>query len=101
MQKAISGVSDGKMAREKLKTEFRERQAQLDKMQAEIKRLKTSIDKDRLFLSQDALAQKENLYHRKYQEFESKLETFKTGNIIEGETLTKNILSKLKDIVRT
>jgi outer membrane protein len=98
--RALNEVSDGKRAKQRLKDEFQEKQQQLDRLQSELKSVKDSIDKDRLLLSAEALNEKEQKYRQKYSELETKLESFKREMAAKEVELTKDILTRLRTIVR-
>ncbi|MFH0799787.1 MAG: OmpH family outer membrane protein [Pseudomonadota bacterium] len=98
--RALNEVSDGKRAKQRLKDEFQEKQQQLDRLQAELGKSKDSIDRDRLLLSPEAVDEKEQNYRRKFSELQQRLESFKKEMSTKESELTKDILGRLRSIVR-
>jgi outer membrane protein len=98
--RALNGVSDGRSARKRLGSEFKDRQQQLDKLQASLERLKRDIDKERMVISTDLLSKMEEDYRRKYFELQQKFATFRNDMALKESQYTKKILLRLRKIVR-
>lgn len=98
--RALNGVSDGRSARKRLGSEFKERQQQLDRLQASLGKLKGDIDKERVVISSDLLLKMEEDYRRKYFELQQKFATFRNDMALKESQYTKKILLRLRKIVR-
>jgi len=98
--RALNEVSDGKRAKQRLKDEFEEKQAKLDRLQSELKALKDGIDRDRLIVSEEALRRREDEYQRKFNELQSRLDGFRMEMSTREHNLTNDILSRLRSIVK-
>lgn len=98
--RALNEVSDGKRAKQRLQVEFEEKQQKLDRLQKDLRRLKDGLDRDRLLISEDALRQREGEYQRKYTELEQRLTAFKMEMSEKEQQLTRDILDRLRQIVR-
>jgi Skp family chaperone for outer membrane proteins len=98
--RSLNEVSDGVVARKRLKDEFRERQQRLDRLQGEVNTMKERLDHDRMLLSADAIAARDEAYRRKVTEVQQLYADFKKGLDDRETHLTQEILSRLRDIVR-
>lgn len=98
--RALNEVSDGKRAKQRLKDEFEEKQAKLDRLQSELKALKDGIDRDRLIVSEEALRRREEEYQRKFNELQNRLDGFRMEMSTREHNLTNDILSRLRSIVK-
>lgn len=98
--RALNEVSDGKRAKQRLESEFREKQQQLGRLQSELKTAGDAIERDRLLLSPDALKDREEQYRGGYSELNQRLETFKREISAKETELTHEILNRLRSIVR-
>jgi outer membrane protein len=98
--KALNSVSDGKRIKDKLREEFREKQDKLGEIQDELGKLRDEIDKQRAELSSDKLKQKEERYRSKFFELQQMYASFRQEMESREDNLTKEVLDKLKGIVR-
>jgi Skp family chaperone for outer membrane proteins len=98
--KALNAVSDGVSARERLRTEFKERQGQLDNLQSDLTRMKDEIERNRLVLSSEELAEKEKAYRQKFMDVQRRFADFKREMANREDQLTEDILKRLRSIVK-
>jgi len=98
-QRALNEVEEGKKAKASLKSEFDQKQKQLDAVQNELQAMKTDLDKQRLILSADALKEKEENYRKKFMELQQKLATYKEDLGMKEAKLTSGILAVIYKIV--
>lgn len=99
MQRVLNEVEDGARAKERLKKEFNEKQAQLDKKQEELKKKKDEYDKQSLVLKEDARRQKQQELQQDFielQQLYAKLQKELSENEL---GLTKEIFDKAQAIV--
>ncbi|MGC8928360.1 MAG: OmpH family outer membrane protein [Myxococcota bacterium] len=99
MQRVLNEVEDGAKAKEKLKREFNEKQAQLDKKQEELKKKKEDYDKQSLVLKEDARRQKQQELQQDFielQQLYAKLQKELSENEL---GLTKEIFDKAQVII--
>lgn len=98
-KRALNEVADGRLAKRKLKAEFKERQQRLDRLQSELMALKDEIDRDRLVLPPEELEKKEKAYRRIFFDLQQKLSAFKTEMAAKESRLTEEILGRLRRVV--
>ncbi|MCX7944011.1 MAG: OmpH family outer membrane protein [Deltaproteobacteria bacterium] len=99
MQRVLNEVEDGAIAKEKLKKEFNEKQAQLDRKQEELKRKKEDYDKQALVLKEDAKRQKQQELQQDFielQQLYAKLQKELSENEL---GLTKEIFDKAQTVI--
>ncbi len=99
MQRILNEVEDGAKAKDKLRQEFNEKQAQLDKKQEELKKKKEDYDKQALVLKEDAKRQKQQELQQDFielQQLYAKLQKELSENEI---GLTKEIFDKAQAII--
>jgi len=99
MQRVLNEVEDGAKAKDKLKREFNEKQAQLDKKQEELKKKKEDYDKQSLVLKEDARRQKQQELQQDFielQQLYAKLQRELSENEL---GLTKDIFDKAQAII--
>ena len=63
VQRAIQEVEEGRVARSRLKTEFDQRRAQIDKKSADLERMQQEYEKQAPVLSDDAKRRKSSRRH--------------------------------------
>ncbi len=99
MQRILNEVEDGAKAKEKLKKEFNEKQAQLDKKQEDLKKKKEDYDKQALVLKEDAKRQKQQELQQDFielQQLYAKLQKELSENEL---GLTKDIFDKAQSVI--
>lgn len=99
MQRVLNEVEDGAKAKERLKKEFNEKQAQLDKKQEDLKKKKDDYDKQALVLKEDAKRQKQQELQQDFielQQLYAKLQKELSENEL---SLTKEIFDKAQAII--
>lgn len=99
-QRALNEVEEGKKAKAMLKSEFDEKQKQLDAVQNELQAMKADLDKQRLILSADALKTKEEEYRKKFLELQQKLGTYEQDIKGKEARLTNDILAVVYKIAK-
>lgn len=99
-QRALNEVEEGRKAKAALKSEFEQKQKQLDALQGELETMKADLDKQRLILSADALKDKEEAYRKKFIELTERMNSFKMDLQGKELRLTGGILNALQGIVR-
>ncbi|MBT3182517.1 MAG: OmpH family outer membrane protein [Deltaproteobacteria bacterium] len=97
--RALNGVKDGRVAKKRLKDEFKEKQQKLDKMQKDLAALKNDIDQKRLLVSDPSMKKKEEEYRTGFFELQQMLSAFQREMENREATLTRQILKKLRGIV--
>lgn len=99
MQRVLNEVEDGAKAKERLKKEYNEKQAQLDRKQEELKKKKEDYDKQALVLKEDAKRQKQQELQQDFielQQLYAKLQKELSENEM---SLTKEIFDKAQAII--
>jgi outer membrane protein len=100
LQKALTQVSEGKAAKDKLEKRVKAKQVEFDKMQDDVKRLKDELETQGAMMKDELKRQKIQDYQRKLME----LQDFYLGNqkeLAEEEAkLTKPILERFEKILR-
>lgn len=99
MQRVLNEVEDGAKAKDRLKKEFNEKQAQLDRKQEELKRKKEDYDKQSLVLKEDVRRQKQQDLQQDFielQQLYAKLQKELSENEL---GLTKEIFDKAQSII--
>lgn len=99
MQRVLNEVEDGARAKEKLKREFDEKQAQLDRKQEELKKKKEEYDKQSLVLKEEAKRQKQQELQQDFielQQLYAKLQKELSENEL---NLTKEIFDKAQAVI--
>ena len=99
MQRVLNEVEDGARAKEKLKKEYNEKQAQLDKKQEELKKKKEDYDKQAAVLKEEAKRQKQQELQQDFielQQLYAKLQKELSENEL---GLTKEIFDKAQAII--
>lgn len=99
-QRALNEVEEGKRAKATLKSEFEQKQRQLEGIQGELQRMQAGLDKQRLILSADALKEKEEAYRKKVIELTEKMNTFKMELQGKEARVTGGILNAMQGIIR-
>lgn len=97
--RALNGVSDGRLAKKKLRDEFSDKQSQLDRMQRNLTSLQEGLDRSRATVSEDELSPKREEYRDKFFELQQMLSAFRKEMETREAALTQKILKRLKDIV--
>jgi len=98
-QRALNEVEEGKKAKAMLKSEFDEKQKNLDAVQNQLQTMRSDLDKQRLILSADALKEKEEEYRKKFIELQQKLASYKEELGMKEAKLTGDILAVIHKIV--
>jgi outer membrane protein len=98
-QRALNDVEEGKKAKAMLKSEFDEKQKNLDAVQNQLQTMRADLDKQRLILSADALKEKEEEYRKKFIELQQKLASYKDELGMKEAKLTGDILVVIHKIV--
>jgi len=99
MQRVLNEVEDGARAKEKLKKEFNEKQAQLDRKQEELKKKKEDYDKQAAVLKEEAKRQKQQELQQDFielQQLYAKLQKELSENEL---GLTKEIFDKAQVVI--
>lgn len=99
-QRALNEVEEGRRARASLKSEFEQKQKQLESIQKELQQMQTDLEKQRLILSADALKEKEEAYRKKVVELTDKMNTYKMELQGKEMKMTGGILGAISGIVR-
>ena len=98
--KALNSVSDGLIAKRRMKDEFKEKQRKLNGLQSKLTKMKNEIDNDRSTLSPSALKSREEKYRNKFFELQQMLTSFRAEMESRETHLTQKILKRLKNVVR-
>lgn len=100
LQRALTQVSEGKAAKEKLEKKVKVKQAEFDKMQEEAKKLKDELETQGAMMKEDLKRQKIQEYQKKLME----LQDYYLGNqkeLAEEEAkLTRPILERFEKILK-
>lgn len=98
--RALNEVADGRRAKQRLQSEFQEKQRQLERLKEELRQSKDHLDRDRLLISEDALRQREAEYQRGFAALEERLSAFRAEMSEKERQYTQEILDRLRQIVR-
>jgi len=99
MQKALNEVNEGKNAKAKLKRDFDDKQATLDKKQDELKRLKDDLDKQSLILKEDQKRERMAELQQKFIELQTLYQKLQKELSEREMTITKEIFEKMESII--
>ncbi len=99
-KRALNEVTDGRAAKQRLKDEFKEKQAVLTRLQKELRTQQEAIDDDRASAPVEVIRSREERYSQKYLELQQRLASFQREMSLKEEQLTDDILSRLRTIVR-
>ena len=99
--RALNDVSDGKQAKKRLRSEFKEKQQRLNILQSELTAMKEEIDRDRLMLSTDTLKLREDAYRQKLLDVQRRFAEFRREMSEREGHLTEEILKRLRGIVKS
>ncbi|MBI2341562.1 MAG: OmpH family outer membrane protein [Deltaproteobacteria bacterium] len=99
-QKTLNEVEEGKKAKAMLKSEFDEKQKNLDVVQTQLQAMKTDLDKQRLILSADTLKEKEDEFRKKFLDLQQKVASYEQELKNKEAALTSNILVVVHNIVK-
>jgi outer membrane protein len=99
-QKTLNEVEEGKKAKSMLKSEFDEKQKNLDVVQTQLQAMKTDLDKQRLILSADTLKEKEDEFRKKFMDLQQKIATYEQELKNKEAALTSNILVVVHKLVK-
>jgi outer membrane protein len=98
--RALNQVSDGKEAKKRLRSEFKEKQQRLNILQSELTKMKEDIERDRLILSTEELKMKEGLYRQKVMDVQRRFADFRREMSEREAHITEEILERLRKIVK-
>lgn len=99
--RALNQVSDGRQAKKRLRSEFKEKQDRLNNLQSELTKMKEEIERDRLILSAGEIKTKESLYRQKLMDVQRRFADFRREMSEREAHLTEEILERLRKIVKT
>jgi outer membrane protein len=99
--RALNQVSDGKEAKKRLRSEFKEKQQRLNKLQSELTGMKEGIDRDKLMLSDEALKTRESAYQQKLLEVQRRFADFRREMSEREGHITEEILIRLRKICKS
>ncbi len=98
--RALNEVEEGKRAKAALKSEFDQKQKQIEVMQKDLQARQQELEKQKLVLSQDALKAKEEEFRKLFIDVNQKLQAYRDDMAKREIEATGKILMRLRDIVR-
>ncbi len=100
LQRALSQVEEGKEAKKKLKKDFEDKQAKLDKKQQEVKKLKEELKNQSMALSAEAKKKKRAQLQKKMAELQRMYMSLQRNLSQKEAKATKGIFKKMRKVVR-
>ena len=100
LQRALTQVEEGKQAKQKLKKDFEDKQAKLDKKQKEVKKLKQQLKNQSMALSAEAKKKKRAELQKKMAELQRMYMSLQRNLSQKEAKATKGIFKKMRKVVR-
>jgi outer membrane protein len=100
LQRALTQVEEGKEAKAKLKKDFEDKQAKLDKKQKEVKKLKEELKSQSMALSAEAKKKKRAELQKKMAELQRMYMSLQRNLSQKEAKATKGIFKKMRKVVR-
>ena len=99
VQRAIQEVEEGRVARNRLKTEFDQRRAQIDKKSADLERMQQEYEKQAPVLSDDAKRKKQEEFQKALIDARQSAGTLQEDMNRQEQQAMGNILQRLQQVV--
>jgi len=99
-QQALNSVDEGKSAKQRLESEFKKKQKQLDIQQKELEAMKQKIQEQSVVLSREQLQQKQGDFQEKFLAFRKKATEYQQEMLQREAELSGKILNRLKEITQ-
>ena len=100
LQKALNMSSEGKAAKEKIKTQVQGYDAEVQQLQEELQKMKQDLEKQAMLLSEDARNAKEREYQQKVKDYQRFTKDIQETLQQTDADLTRKILEKVLKVVQ-
>jgi outer membrane protein len=100
LQRALNEVDEGRAAKARLKSEFEQKQKQLDDKQTEFQKLRTEFEKQVGVLSEDARKQREEDLNRRFVELQTTFQQLQKELTEREREATRGIFDRMGTIIR-
>ena len=100
LQKALNMSAAGKAAKEKMKSKFKDYDADVQKKQEELKKLKDDLEKQAMLLSAEARAAKERDYQQKVKDYQRLTKDIQEELQQTDADFTRKILEEIFKVVQ-